>query len=199
MKVTLNKALKLRNKLSTALSGCQIGVKTTLVRASTAHIVDSEVKQASEEIISELDSYVEDSGALYKLRGIIHSSNVSSGADVIINDMAKLQSVISSVSGRNDMDQQYISRRHVETAQTAEEVKDDIAYGISLASAEDKPFRVVSKLVKLPAVEDYVEKFCKNANLELSQMEEDRNKINHNTIVEIPEDIVKALKSRDVI
>lgn len=194
MKVTLNKALKFRNKLTVALAATSIGTSSVVIRSSTPKEAEKSVKDASTKTIADMAQFMTDNTALYNLRSLIHQTNVSSGADAVINEMSAVQNMLASLKPDADV---YYS--HQSPTKTLEETQADIKYEAALAKAEKKPFRVTSRTVEMESVKEYKESYVKDATRLLSDLEEKRNGINHVTIVEIPDDVVKALRSRDII
>lgn len=193
MQVSLNKAVKLRNKLETALSVFSLTRKHT-----TRYESESQVREGADEATSEakssLDKYIEDQVNLFKFRALIQSLNVSSGVNNLISRMAMHQRVVSFVS-KSQPNDEYDYHRVL----SLDEVVDDMNYKIDLAESKDEPFKVEQVTFKLDGVNEYCEELLKSHRAKCAELEEQRNKINHNTKLEIPESIVQTLRRRDII
>lgn len=193
MQVSLNKAVKLRNKLETALSAFSLTRKHT-TRYGVESYVREDASDAANEAKSSLNQYIEDQENLFKLRSLIQSLNVSSGVNDLISRMAMHQRVVSFVS-KSQPNDEYDYHRVL----SLDEVIDDMNYKIDLAGSKDEPFKVEQVTFKLDGVDEYCEELLKLHRAKCAELEEERNKINHNTTLEIPESIVETLRRRDII
>ena len=189
MKVTLNKAVKFRNLLMASLSGFAATMGMS-VRMESEIQVMKDVQEASEASQQGIDAYVRDKGSLYALRSLIHQNNVSSGADDLINQMALRQDIISTFSRQN---------RHYFNGKNVASVVDEMNYRQELAKSKEEPYRTMTEAIQITGPQEKIETLMSKTRKELAVLEEDRNRINHNHMVEIPEDIIETLRSRDII
>lgn len=193
MQVTLNKAVKLRNKLETALSGFTLNRKHT-TRYEDESSVREESNDATGDSKTSLKQFIEDQENLFKMRSLIQSLNVSSGVNDLISKMAMHQRVVSFLS-KSQPNDEYDYHRVL----SLDEIVDDMNYKIELAGSKDEPFKVEQVTFKLDGVDEYCEELLKFHRAKCADLEEERNKINHNTTLEIPESIVETLRRRDII
>ena len=190
MKVTLNRAVKLRNKLETSLQSDKV-VLVCSIRMIDEESVRSEYEKSKSDSIGNVDYIESHQSALFSLRDLIQNKNVSCGVNKLINKISFSQKMINHFSNQN-------SYRYNQSFTLVNSL-DDMSYKKRLADSKSEPFAVVEVALVIPEVEEYMAERVRHHRSMVSNLEEERNKINHTTHLEIPDDIVEVLRSRDII
>lgn len=191
MKISLNKANKLRN----ALEALRIEVPTTgTVRSDTPV---EEIKKGFEEAVAATqDAIKKNIDRLihtFTLRSLIHDSNANSDLSVLIGNIAHHEKGLAYLNSLRPVERNYIRA----SGSSLEDVLAAIKHAEDLKVADPKlaqpPKNYVVNLMTSEAYEE-LEKSIRKLRLELEELKEKRNELNHQTTVELPKGLVEFLR-----
>jgi vacuolar-type H+-ATPase subunit I/STV1 len=188
MKVTLNKAIKFRNKLDSLIvpiNFCaEITIDEDLKKIEASY--DLACKEKNDEY-SLLNQIIE---ANYKLRSIISQANKEAGIDHVLNKISLMERKISVFKNNESQYYPSVSR---------ERWMNDYFYELKSSVSEEKAF-------KHKYVEATIEEAVKKRDEDLSALRksidsltEERQRLNYSTLVEIPKDVIEALNRANII
>ena len=188
MKVTLNKLINLRNDLAKNLSGNnKYAYEEDFFRAPTNVPVDIAERKLEEfrlKKITEQNDIFEAIDTLSAIKILISDANHANGVDNILAEISKTDQKISSFPHNTDAS----SPNDYEDFKVAMSVTSSSPYG------NEKLFHYLTKEER---------ESHKNLKKELVKtrraLVEQRNVINHKTLVELPEDVVAVLKKIDLV
>lgn len=192
MKISLNKANKLRN----ALEALRIEVPTTGTVRSDAPVVeimkgfDQAVAASQDAVKKNIKKLVH----IFTLRSLIHDSNANSDLSILIGNIAHHESGLAYLNSLKPGGRSEYLRS---PASSLEDVLAAIKHAEDLKVADPKlaqpPKNYVVNLMTPEALEE-LEKSIRRLRLELEELKEKRNELNHQTTVELPKDMVEFLR-----
>lgn len=192
MKVSINKAIKLRNKLATLLGGVSISA-TVAVVPTDAQDVREAVKAGAVVFVAAMNKYEQGLTALITLRGLIAGANHSTGADGAMREIIKCELQLKFYEGL---------QRNMAGGSSDDDVIREIAYRIQVAEkSKEDVFRPQKYNVSVAdqSLRDSVREEIGNIKLKIEGLTETRNEINHKSIIELPEDVVSFLRGEKLV
>ncbi len=195
MKISLNKA----NKLRQALESLAIPIPTTGVVRST--MLPGNIRKAVEEAREIMNKAGEKNAEKLMfvkiIRRIIDDANHESGISVILGDIAAIERCLA-FGKAFERDQSY-SRS---SAADVEDIINAIEHAEKIAAAKPELAQppknyTVSLLTEEMKKEDT--EGMKRFKLELEELKEKRNELNHSTHIELPKDMVEFLREFSLI
>jgi hypothetical protein len=196
MKISLNKANKLRN----ALENLKIEVPvsgTVRTDQSTVEIMkgfDQAVKTTSDLI----DKNVAKIMATFLLRSMIYDANANSELSLIMNAIARHEKSLGYLNSLVDSRTSYTRT----PASSLDDVLAAITHANKLEEADPKLAQapksiVISLLTK--QLQEEINKTIAKTRLELEELKEKRNELNHSITIELPKDLVEFLREYSLI
>jgi glycyl-tRNA synthetase (class II) len=185
MKVSLNKANKLRNSLEALV------IPLTLSYSVRTDLISLEEFKKNREIFEkELKNKLSRDGAVAELRTIIHDASFKSGATKLIAEISLYERSLKTLAELTG----FFFRG---SGSSYDDAVASIKYKTELAARDPQyvkgPERVQVSLVLPKDLEECVG-ITKAIKLKLEDAKEKRNEINHKTVIELPEDIVGFLR-----
>lgn len=190
-KITVNRAIKYRNLLATAISNTTI-TTTGAIRYESIEQLDAEHEALSAKAQKELQNKLEDINALFALRLLIDRAN-SKGSGEFLNGVAMLEEhikVLHSVAvsgGRSNTKQQIAD-----------------AFNLKLKLEKVEPSRVVgvqnaaANLFSEEQLEE-IRETISELKREIEDLREKRNALNLEVQVVLPDDVIVSLKRHKII
>jgi hypothetical protein len=196
MKVSLNKANKLRNalenlKIEVPLSGT---VRTDQTSVDIMKGFDQAVKITSDLI----DKGVAKIMATFQLRSMIHDANANSELSLIMNAIARHEKSLGYLNSLVDTRTSYTRA----AASSLDDVLATITHAKKLEEADPKLAQAPKSVSISLLTKELIEEINKNIarlRLELEELKEKRNELNHSITIELPKDLVEFLREYSLI
>lgn len=193
MKVSLNRLIKLRNKLE-ALAQAEISIPTFSVRMSrTTEGVESEFKNAEAEALHAMTHFVRLNHFASELRVVIAKASHACGATEFVGRIAYLNYMIQRFTKLKANTSLYSRAVSLQAA------IEDYQYKIDIADKEDRPAAPAAYSIAIDAISDFIDDHIAAYKKELDAVEEKRNALNHEHLVLLEKDMVDFLKEIDLI
>lgn len=191
MKVTLNRAVKLRNQLEAKITPSR---SEGLIRTNES-LAETEARYntSKEEALSDLNTALDYISALYSFRALISDKNQEVGINQVLNQTACVEKMISILKKSNTSLNGYGQMEYLE------DLKEKQQYELNKSKIEEKAFVSRNENIAFKEVEDKIEQLTSLAKKDLDKLVDKRQSLNHQTIIEIPVEIVDALKKADII
>lgn len=195
MKVTLNKANKLRGLLETTIrhlyNRCNDYREITLTGHENVQRIKEKISANINDNQALLDQIVRGEQAIFALRNLIQERNLKSGINKLISEIA-LQNTLMHLYGR-------WTDNHVKIF--TDDINVNEVVRMNCASLVNGNLSLpYLKLYTLDRgqIESHKEKLIEIKKT-LRELEEKRNELNHKTLIEIPTEIVEVLKENNLI
>lgn len=185
MKVTLNKLIKIRNRLQAILAHPEV-----TYTARTDEDLSEVHKKKSEEFAKEFSSFIEGRFIMMQIRDIISGANHENKIDHIISEIAMTEDVLRTI------------KEVYSTGQKIEDVVSTVKHNdlmVEKGHAPASPQRVRILVIDREDQEGWYAKGKKALQNRVEDLKEERNALNHKTLVELPTDVVEYLKGIDLI
>lgn len=196
MKISLNKANKLRN----ALEALKIEVPTTgTIRSdasleSIGKVFDETIKLTTNALEKNMDKLHH----IFTLRMAIHDKNAHTDLSVLMAQIAHHERGLAYFNSFADSRPNY-SRT---PSSSLEDILSAMAHAKKLEEADPKLAQapksyVVSLMTK--EVQEGITSTVKRLKLELEELKEKRNELNHQLTIELPKDMVEFLREYSLV
>lgn len=193
MKITLNRANKLRN----SLESLNIPFVEIISLRTDSELSDS-TKQYEISVHNLLSAYKElqfKADYVKKLRSLISIANHENKINDIIAEIAMIENLIKILSSKSPSSPYGTRTVGLDDFIGAIKHRDAV---IEKTDSIPNPERLIISLED-ESVLNYKKKLLSDLKLESSKLQESRNELNHKVLIELPEDIVEFLKKYSII
>lgn len=196
MKVSVSKAITIRNKLDKALKEWELNIVVP-VNYSTVNELTELYDIHTENLYESIDKYIETKEVLYSIRKKIQEENAK-GADAVISDISKIESTLKSLTEwqnttrRSNFDSLKIDILNRDKRIEAESLQGHMAAGVGVRTIVDV------KQTSLYLGIDLVDKI-KVLEKELDNLKEKRNTLNLTNTITLSSSELKVLTDLSII
>lgn len=185
MKISLNKANKLRN----SVEGLDIKLTVNMSIRSDQGILDDDLSTYRKILSEQLVFIGQKYSVIYTMRNLIQSSNFRSGISSVIGEIAHIERIIKQYGESISQ----ISRAGAPPEDTVAQ----LAFARTQAERGPEfakpPTRYIVSAVP-PGMHEEVQKHLLDAKLALEEAKERRNSLNNSEIIELPPEVVVFLR-----
>jgi hypothetical protein len=203
MKVSLNKANKLRALLENAVGQLYVGQRefamVSLNGFEDFETVEAKIDANIEANAALIDKIERGTTAIFTLRNLIQKRNADFGINDVISDIAKTNELIKVYSNLDQRPANFA--REIPTANVVKSNSEfrsqSTAATTNYSGRTALPFSGVSSVDK--ATQEAVQNKHKALKKALRELEEKRNELNHQNILDIPAEVELVLTENDLI
>lgn len=196
MKVSLNKANKIRNQLETILTEKYIGFRTDTSIDLNGYETPSEIQSKIDSSFAtqqeNFNGVIDLADVIYELRGMIQQANATLGINEIIGQLAKTEELIKTLANLS-----LPTRLTMVSATDMATANKDYRAVAPTARSLSLPFGHVSTVN--PNVQISVAVLAKKLKKDSQTLQESRNELNHSKWIELPDSMVEVLSEYDLM
>lgn len=197
MKVSLNKANKIRNQVDQLLqeqySGYQQLTTIRLNGYEGADLIQEKIDEARGNQALRVASIIDLADVLYELRGLIQKANMALGINDVIGELAKTEELIKAFS---NLDQPIYTE--MVPAKAMARANEDVRIATPQTSTRSvAPFLIFSAAD--PLIQAEIVDKLKTLKKASQVLQEKRNELNHSKYLELPETMVEVLTEYEIV